>query len=98
MKNIPIIGKFLSILAAFGLFVIAVVFYATGGMRTIGSNYSQLIENQTKAALHIARASRNLTSAQAKIAKLMIATTAASKQTEMADVSDREAVFKTDMD
>jgi methyl-accepting chemotaxis protein len=67
-------------------------------MRTIGSNYSQLIENQTQATLHIARASRNLTGAQAKIAELMIATTAASKQTEMAVVSDREASFKTDMD
>jgi methyl-accepting chemotaxis protein len=98
MKNISIVGKFLSILAAFGIFVVAVAFYATGGMRTIGSNYSQLIENQTQAALHIARASRNLTGVQAKIAELMIATTAASKQAEMALVSDRESTFKSDMD
>jgi methyl-accepting chemotaxis protein len=98
MKNIPIIGKFLSILAIFGLFVVAVTFYATDGMRTIERNYSQLIENQTQAALHISKANRDLTSIRAKMAELMIVTSMASKQKEKADVSNREASFKSDMD
>jgi methyl-accepting chemotaxis protein len=43
VKNIPIVGKVLSVMAAFGIFALGVTFYSAGQMRFIGNDYNGLI-------------------------------------------------------
>jgi methyl-accepting chemotaxis protein len=74
MKNISIIGKFLMVIAIFGVFAIGVAVYATGQMSHIAKGYSQLNEREDAAALALARANRSLQTARASIGDLLIAT------------------------
>jgi methyl-accepting chemotaxis protein len=71
MKNLPIIGKLLSIIAFFGVFVLGVAFYATSQLQTIDTRYRALIDHQEAAGMSLARASRRLQSARASIGDLM---------------------------
>jgi len=60
MKNIPIIGKFLSILALFGLFAIGAAVYATRQMHIIQSGYEGVINMPLRGALDLTAANRYL--------------------------------------
>jgi methyl-accepting chemotaxis protein len=60
MKNIPIIGKFLLVLSAFGLFTLAVAAYVSGQMWTIDSSYSALGAGSETAAIQLAVANGRL--------------------------------------
>src|SRR5579859_6630164 len=81
VKNIPIIGKFLAVLALFGLFVLGVAFYATSQLKKIDAGYSAIIDADAATPL-LARGSRAAQSARASIGDLMIATS---------DETDRKA-------
>jgi methyl-accepting chemotaxis protein len=98
MRNIPIIGKFLSILAFFGVFVILVSFYATNGMRSVGTNYNGLLDHKAQAALALARSAQNLADARASIAEFMITTLDPSNQSYLGAINVRETDFKNNMD
>ena len=74
MKNIPIIGKFLTIIAVFGAFAIGVSVYAAGQIRSIDNGYTALGAHHYVVAIYTARASRALNTAHAAIADLMIST------------------------
>ncbi len=58
MKNLPIIAKFMVIMAAFGLFSLATAFYCSQKMTYIDNNYTALISGVDTAALDMARANR----------------------------------------
>jgi methyl-accepting chemotaxis protein len=58
MKNMPIILKFLSVMAIFGVFAIAVAVYSTSQMRDINDGYSALMAGDGAAALDSSRAGR----------------------------------------
>ena len=73
MKNLPIIGKFLAVLALFGVFVLGVAFYATSELKKIDTAYSDIIERD-QATTFLARANRSVQTARASIGDLMIAT------------------------
>jgi hypothetical protein len=51
VKNLPIVGKILTVLGAFGVFVIAVSFYATSQMRGITNGFEQLDKTTISAQL-----------------------------------------------
>ncbi len=97
MKHIPIIGKILSILAAFGIFVIVISLYTTGGMRMIASRYADLIDHQGQAALYLARSSQSLANTRASIAEFMISTMDASNQADLVAINANEKIFHDDM-
>ena len=98
MKNIPIIGKILSILIAFGLFVVAISLYTTGGMRLIANRYTHLTDHQAKAALYLARSSESLATTRASIAEFMISTLNPSNQADLAAINVNEQYFSSEMD
>jgi methyl-accepting chemotaxis protein len=98
MKNIPIIGKFTSILAVFGLFSLIVVFYAAYEMGAIRDSYNHTINAPAVGATNVTRANRALEDARAKIAQLMFDTNAADRQAMLADISNDKAEFTSVLD
>jgi methyl-accepting chemotaxis protein len=74
MKNVPIIGKFLVIIAIFGVFAIGVAFYATSQMQKINTDYTSLLGQEEAASIDLSRASRHLQTMRASIDELVIAT------------------------
>jgi methyl-accepting chemotaxis protein len=73
MRNIPIIGKFLLVLSAFGIFTLAVAAYVGNQMWKIDWSYSTLGAGPTHAAFEVTRASRLLVKAQLSIANMLVA-------------------------
>ncbi len=72
MKHISIIGKFLMIMALFGLFSVCMTLYAGQKMSGIDTNYSALIDQESKAGLYLARSNRSLQGARAAIGDLLM--------------------------
>ncbi len=80
MRHIPVIGKFLVILCAFGLFVAAVTAYSSSRISFIDTSYTALLEKESNATLMLARASRSLVSIRSAIADILIARDDADKK------------------
>ncbi len=98
MRNIPIIGKFLVILCAFGLFVAGVTAYSTSRISFIDASYSTLLDEESTATLMLARASRSLVSIRSAIADILIARTPEAKEAAAADMKLSEGFFTKQMD
>jgi methyl-accepting chemotaxis protein len=75
LKNLPIIAKFMAIMALFGLFSLGTAFYATHQMKTIDDRYSALIAGNGAASVDVARANRSLMGIQAGIAEVIASDT-----------------------
>ncbi len=72
MKNLPIIAKFMAILAAFGLFSLGTAFYAAHQMRRINDNYSALIAGNVQAEISMVRATGRLSDMRDGIAETIL--------------------------
>ncbi|MDH4440373.1 MAG: methyl-accepting chemotaxis protein, partial [Rhizobium sp.] len=73
MKHVSISGKFLTIMAGFGLFSLGTALYSGQTMSTIDANYSALISQESTGSLYMARANRSLQSVRASIGELIMA-------------------------
>jgi methyl-accepting chemotaxis protein len=93
MKNIPIIGKFLSILALFGVFAIGSTVYSTIQMRGIDSGYRGIANSTTKAEMLIYRANRYFLGMRGDIAQIVIDTDQALNASDLAGVAADRAGF-----
>ena len=93
MRNVPIIGKFLGIIAVFGLFALGVAFYATSQMHGIDRGYTALITHEEAATIAIARANRGFQTMHAAISDLLISNTAAGNEKATAELADAQATF-----
>ncbi|MFC6445593.1 methyl-accepting chemotaxis protein [Shinella zoogloeoides] len=98
MRNIPIIGKFLLNLGAFGLFVAGVTAYSTSRISFIDSAYTSLLDEDSTATLMLARASRSLVSTRSAIADVLIARTKEAKDAAVEDMKLSEGFFTKQMD
>ncbi|HEY1857916.1 methyl-accepting chemotaxis protein [Acidocella sp.] len=98
MKNIPIVGKFVAILLVFGFFSLISVIYATNGMRTIGSEYSHVMNGSLGAAYNITRANRALEDARASMAELLLGPTASARAGLLADIAYDEPMYAAKME
>ncbi len=76
MRNLPIAGKFLAIMGAFGIFSIGVTIYSAKSMSYIDSSYSSLVAGSDRGAIYLARANRSIQAARAAMGDLLIAGTA----------------------
>ena len=97
MKNIPIAGKFAAILLVFGVFSLMSVIYATNGMRTVGSEYSHVMNGSLGAAYYITRANRALEDARASMAELLLGPTASARAGLQADIAYDEPMYAQQM-
>ncbi|HZZ30880.1 MAG TPA: HAMP domain-containing methyl-accepting chemotaxis protein [Phenylobacterium sp.] len=87
MKNVPIIGKFLAVLALFGVFVLGVAFYATSQLKKIDAAYSNIIDADA-ATPFLARSNRALEAARGSIGDLMISTSEDGNRQAEASIAD----------
>ena len=87
MKNIPIIGKFIVIMAIFGVFSLVVALYGSSRVKYIDEAHTSLLEHESTAALMMARANRSLQATRGAIGDLM-----------MARSEDAHAQAKTEID
>ena len=97
MKNIPIVGKFATILLVFGIFSLISVTYATNGMRAVGSEYSHVMNGSAGAAYNITRANRALEDARASMADLLLGPTASARAGLQAAMAYDEPMFAQKM-
>ncbi len=98
MKNISIIGKFLLILSAFGVFTLAVAVYVGNQMAKIDSGYTALGAGSQAAAVHLAQGNRELTAMRRSIADLLIATSDTQNQLAANDLKSARKAFADDLD
>lgn len=98
MKNVPIIGKFLAIIAIFGVFAIGVAFYATNRIEAVNNGYSGLGSHEQSATLNVSRAARHLQTMRASIIELAIARDQASIEKATAALAASRESFEGYMD
>jgi methyl-accepting chemotaxis protein len=75
MRNIPVVGKFLTVFALFGICAILIAAYAAVQIKSIDKSYTDLIGHESSAALNLALANRALLNGRAALADMMIAFT-----------------------
>ncbi len=75
IKNIPIIGKFLIVLGAFGAIALLSAMFSTAQMRDIAGAYGASIKHQGEAALEMSRGNRAMSQSGLSIEWLLIAKT-----------------------
>ena len=98
MKNLPIVGKFLTVFALFGVFALGIAAYSSNSIMSIDSAYSDLITHESAAALSLARANRTLQNGRAGIADLMISFTDEANKAAVAEVAASRTEFVEQMD
>ncbi|WP_105384334.1 methyl-accepting chemotaxis protein [Neorhizobium alkalisoli] len=74
MKNLPIIGKFLVLLVAFGLFAVGLSFYAGHQINSVSDAYSDLLEREADASITLSRATGAFQSVRGSIYDLLLST------------------------
>ncbi|OYV36558.1 MAG: hypothetical protein B7Z81_07240, partial [Acidocella sp. 20-61-6] len=75
MKNISIIGKFLTLMAAFGIFVLASTYYSTSQMSAIQKGYVGVAKSTAAAALLLTSANRAFVAGREDVTQTLIETT-----------------------
>lgn len=85
MKNIPIVGKFIAIMAVFGIFSIGVAFYTGSQLKSIDTSYSNLLEGESSAALYLARSNRSMQNMRGAIADMVLL-----RSPELSAAADKE--------
>ena len=98
MKHISIIGKFLIIMAAFGLFTLGMALYSGQQIKNIDAAYSKLLEGESRAALYMARSNRALQAFRAGIGDLLMSNSAEDNAAAEKDLKNSEANFIKSMD
>jgi methyl-accepting chemotaxis protein len=98
MKHVSLIGKFLTLMSFFGIFVVATVFYSGNTIRTLDLEYSALIEHESLATLMLARANRNMQTAHAYAGDLLLSRTDAENAANLAAFNKAKAAFIEWMD
>ena len=86
MKNIPIIGKFIVIMAIFGVFSLAVAIYGSMQAKHIDNENSALLDVEAKASLMMARANHALQASRGAIGDLLIARSAENNASAVAEL------------
>ncbi|KIQ00857.1 chemotaxis protein [Agrobacterium tumefaciens] len=98
MKHISIIGKFLIIMVAFGLFSLGMALYSGQQIKKIDANYSDLLGSESKAALYMARSNRALQAFRASFAELLLSRTPDHNAAAQKNLKDAEGSFVKSMD
>ncbi|MCY1667583.1 methyl-accepting chemotaxis protein [Rhizobium sp. SL86] len=98
MKHISIIGKFLIIMACFGLFSLGMALYSGQQMSSADESYGALIEEESAAAVYLSRANRSLQTVRASIGDLLMSRSAEGNERAEQEFKEAEASFVQYMD
>jgi methyl-accepting chemotaxis protein len=94
MKDIPIVGKFLAIIALFGMFAIGVAFYATQQMEKIDTGYTSLLHRDQAEAIALQRSNRNLQTMRAAISEVLASRTETGINIALTDLNTSHKSFE----
>jgi methyl-accepting chemotaxis protein len=95
MKNIPIVGKFLTIMTAFGVFALGVALYTSAQLKSIDTSYGSLLEGEATAALLLARSNRSMQNMRAAIGDMVLSRTSELNEAAIKDFTTaRESFIK----
>ena len=98
MKHVPIAGKFLVIVAGFGLFSLGTSLYSALETSKIDTSYSKLLAGDQTAAVYLARSNRSLQATRASIGDLLMARTAEMDEAVAKEFESNKAGFISYMD
>ncbi|MGI4942762.1 MAG: hypothetical protein ACRYHQ_19720 [Janthinobacterium lividum] len=93
VKNLPIFKKIMIVLGAFALLAVGSACFASYNMKVIDKAYSNLINQQEKFSIYLARANRSFVSARAAIAELAMSETEAGNAAAMESLSTAKKGF-----
>jgi methyl-accepting chemotaxis protein len=97
VKNLPIVGKILTVLSVFGVFIIAVAFYATSQMRTIAGGFERIADTSGAATVALQGADRDFEAGRGSIEELLIANTDSGRQLALTRMKRDLTRFDTGM-
>ncbi len=98
MRNIPVIGKFLLVMAVFGIFAVGSAVFSTNKMDDIAHGYSSAISHESAVALAIARATSNVRAMRSALDELQLSTTEAGNAAATAQFAAARDQFVKEMD
>jgi methyl-accepting chemotaxis protein len=98
MKNVSIIGKFLVLLAAFGLFALGLAFYAGDQITKVDRGYAGLLTAEEDASMSLARASRTFQTVRAAISDILLTTNKEQEKKAFDEIALARAEFNTFVD
>jgi methyl-accepting chemotaxis protein len=98
VKHISIVGKFLVIMAGFGLFTLGIAVYSAQQISKIDDNYSNLLTGESSAALYLARSNRSMQAIRASIGDLMMSRTDERNAAAEKNILDARTSFTSFMD
>jgi methyl-accepting chemotaxis protein len=98
VKNLPIIGKVLLILGAFGVFALAAAVYSATQMQFIGSSYRGLLSGEVRASMTLARANRDLEGVRAGFGLLVFDPGIAGRAKILSTLAYDQKAFETNID
>ena len=97
ISNVPVIGKCLIVIGAFGIMSIGSVFYSTHAMRQIDDAYTAATEHQGIGALEISRSARGLNQAALAISDLVLSTSDEDNRIATQDLKTAQSLFIENM-
>ncbi len=98
MKHISIVGKFMAIMALFGIFAIGIAGYSSSRIYEINGSYGDLLHKESTASLSVARANRSIQMARAAIGDLLMSRTPEGNAAATAELQHAQAGFTERMD
>ncbi len=93
MHNIPIVGKFIAIMAVFGVFSMGVALFMSSKLTGTNETYTGLLENEAVGALNIARAGRTIQQMRASIGDMLMASDPKAIAAAEKELADTKASF-----
>jgi len=93
MQNIPIVGKFIAIMAVFGVFSIGVALFSGSKLDATNETYTGLLQNEAVGALNIARAGRTIQQMRASIGDILMASDPKAIAAAEKELADTKASF-----
>ena len=98
MKHISIVGKFMAIMALFGVFAIGIAGYSSSRIYEINGSYGDLLHKESAASLSVARANRSIQIARAAIGDLLMSRTREGNAAATAELQHAQTGFTERMD
>jgi methyl-accepting chemotaxis protein len=98
MKNLPIVAKFATLMAAFGAFTLCVAAYSASQMSHIDESYTDLLRHDSIAALALGKAEKGFENSRAAIGDLLMLTDDDLNAKAIKELTDAHDQFRREMD
>ena len=98
MKNISITGKFFVLLASFGLFTLALAYYAGSQILRVDADYSRLVNTEGDASTSLSRASQTFQTIRGAIGDSLLTTAKEQEKKAQEELAASRALFIEQID